>query len=198
MTAHAVSVARVDLPDAAVAAGACALALAGLARFGVTGDGLVVAATLAVLVVLSAIDLRERRLPNRIVLPSAAAALAAHVAVSPDRWLEWLLSAVLASGVLLVAALINPKGLGMGDVKLALLLGAVLGAAVLPALLLGFALVLPVAAVLLFRHGAAARKATLPLGPFLAAGAAVVLLLGGPRETPALPVAEPTVADVAR
>jgi leader peptidase (prepilin peptidase) / N-methyltransferase len=182
MSDHALSVPRVTVPVLPVAVATAACAGLALARFGATGEGVVVSAFLAVLVVLSAIDLRERRLPNRIVLPGAAVALLAQTVVMPDRWLEWVASAVLAATALLVAALINPRGLGMGDVKLALLLGAVLGAAVLPALLLGFLLTVPVAAVLFLRHGAAARKATLPLGPFLAAGAAAILLLGGPRD----------------
>ena len=67
----------------------------------------------------------------------------------------------------------------MGDVKLALLLGAALGYAVLPPLTLGFLLMLPVALYMLVREGAAGRKRYLPLGPFLAAGAIVVLLSGG-------------------
>ena len=64
----------------------------------------------------------------------------------------------------------------MGDVKLGALLGAALGQEVLSALMLGFLAVVPFALVLLVRRGAAARRSTLPLGPFLAFGAAVALL----------------------
>lgn len=71
---------------------------------------------------------------------------------------------------------LNPKAMGMGDVKLGLLLGGALGTAVLDALLIGFLAIVPVALALLARHGSAARRATLPLGPFLAFGAIVVLL----------------------
>ena len=182
MTETAISVRHVHVPAAVTAAAAGALALLAFVRFGLTGEGVVVAATFAVLIVLSAIDLRERRLPNRIVLPSAAVALAAQSLVFPDRWLEWVVSSLLAALVLLVPAFINPAGIGMGDVKLALLLGAVLGADVVDAVLLGFIAIVPVAVVLFARHGQAARKATLPLGPFLAAGAVLVLLLSGPRD----------------
>ena len=91
---------------------------------------LVLAFFAAVLVALSVIDVRTRRLPNRIVLPAAALVLAAQIAIAPDRALEWTLGALGAFAFLLAAALLNPAGLGMGDVKLALLLGAALGWAV--------------------------------------------------------------------
>jgi len=71
--------------------------------------------------------------------------------------------------VLFLAALVNPQGLGMGDVKLAFLIGAALGWAAVPALVLGvFAAFLPALALLLAGRG---RKATLPYAPFLALGA---------------------------
>ena len=131
---------------------------------------------LAVLAVLSAIDLRWRLLPNKIVLPATAAVLAWQVAFFPGRAPEWILAALGAGALLLLPALLKPGGMGMGDVKLAALLGAALGAAVLTALTLGFLALVPVALVLLVTRGKAARQATLPLGPFLAFGAAVVLL----------------------
>ncbi|MBA3716889.1 MAG: prepilin peptidase [Actinobacteria bacterium] len=131
----------------------------------------------AVLVVLSAIDLRTRRLPNRIVLPAAALVLAAQIAIAPDRALEWTLGAAGAFAFLLAAALVNPAGLGMGDVKLALLLGAALGWAVAPALFIGLAAASVAGVVLIVRGGWAARKTALPLGPFLAFGGIAALFL---------------------
>jgi leader peptidase (prepilin peptidase)/N-methyltransferase len=128
-------------------------------------------------VALSFIDVRTRRLPNRIVLPAAAAVLAAHVAIAPDRALEWVVAALGAFGLLLVAALAYPGGLGMGDVKLALLLGAALGWAVGAALVIGFAAAGLVGVLMIARSGWSARRAALPLGPFLALGALAALLL---------------------
>ena len=136
---------------------------------------LVIGFFVAVLVVLSVIDLRTRRLPNWIVLPAGAIVLAAQIAITPDRALEWILGAFGASALLLVGALLKPGGLGMGDVKLALLLGAALGAAVVAALFVGFAAAALVGVLLILRHGWAARKTTLPLGPFLALGGVVAL-----------------------
>ena len=80
------------------------------------------------LVVLSAIDLDYRIVPNRIVLPAAAVVLVAHTLIDPS--VEWILAALGASVFLLIAALVYPEGIGMGDVKLALLLGAMLGRSV--------------------------------------------------------------------
>lgn len=137
---------------------------------------LVLAFFAAALVVLAVIDVRTRRLPNRIVLPAAAVVLAAQIAIAPDRALEWTLGALGAFAFLLAAALLNPAGLGMGDVKLALLLGAALGWAVAPALLIGLMAAALAGVVMVVRNGwAAGRKATLPLGPFLALGGLATL-----------------------
>ena len=89
------------------------------------------------LVALSAIDLTHRIVPNRIVLPAAAITLVAHTLIDPSP--EWLIASVGASAFFLVAALAYPAGLGMGDVKLALLLGAMLGSTVMLAIMLGLA-----------------------------------------------------------
>lgn len=140
-------------------------------------EDLVFAFFAAVLVVLAVIDLRTRRLPNRIVLPAAALVLAAQIAIAPDRALEWTLAAAGAFTFLLVAALVNPAGLGMGDVKLALLLGAALGWAVAPALFIGLAAAALAGVVLIVRGGWAARKTAIPLGPFLALGGIVALFI---------------------
>jgi leader peptidase (prepilin peptidase)/N-methyltransferase len=130
----------------------------------------------AVLVVLTAIDLDHRIVPNRIVLPAAAIVLAAHIAIDPSP--EWALAALGASGFLFVAALAYPAGMGMGDVKLALLLGAMLGRSVALALMLGFVAALVPSFVLFARHGMTARKMALPLVPFLALGSVAALFAG--------------------
>ena len=105
---------------------ATGLLLAGCAvRFGVTWDTLIAAFICAVLVAISATDLEHRIVPNRIVVPAAAVVLAAQTALHPSP--EWAIGALGASGFLLLAALAYPAGMGMGDVKLALLMGAALG-----------------------------------------------------------------------
>lgn len=158
---------------AAIAAGLAAVALI---RLGVTPHGVLAAAVLAVLVVLASIDLQARVLPNRTVLPATAAVLAWQLAFFPRSASEWLLAAVGAGFFLLLPALIRPGAMGMGDVKLAVLLGAALGRDVLSALTVGFVALLPVALWLL-AHKGGIRNATVPLGPFVAFGAAVVLLV---------------------
>jgi leader peptidase (prepilin peptidase) / N-methyltransferase len=147
-------------------------------RFGLTGRAFVAAFFVAVLVVLSVIDLERRILPNVIVLPAAAFVLGAQIALFPDRALEWILASFGAAAFLFLAVLAYPQGMGMGDVKLALLLGAALGASVSIALLVGMLAALVPAGVLAARHGLAARKMAIPLGPFLALGA-LVALFGG-------------------
>jgi len=146
--------------------------------FGLSGKAFLAAFFCAVLVVLSAIDLRHRIVPNRLVLPAAALVLVAHTAIQPSP--EWALGALGASGFLFVAALAYPAGMGMGDVKLALLLGAMLGRLVGVGLMLGMVAALVPSVVLLARHGSAARKMGIPFAPFLALGAIVALFAGQP------------------
>ena len=159
----------VELATAALAAG-CAYA------FGLTLHALVAAFFCAALVAVSATDLEHRIIPNRIVLPAAAIVLAAQTALEPSP--EWAIAALGASGFLLVAALVYPAGMGMGDVKLALLMGAMLGRTVPVALMIGMVAALAPSLVLFARHGARARKMGIPLGPFLALGSVVALFFG--------------------
>jgi len=159
------------------------LATAGLVagcfvKFGFSGEAFLASFFCVVLVVLSAIDLEHRIVPNRIVLPSALVVLVAQTALNPSP--EWLLGALGASGFLLVAALAYPAGMGMGDVKLALLLGAMLGKLVAVGLMVGMVAALVPSVVLLARHGTAARKMGIPFAPFLALGALIALFAGQP------------------
>jgi leader peptidase (prepilin peptidase)/N-methyltransferase len=133
-----------------------------------------------VLVVLSVIDMESRRLPNRIVLPAAALVLAARVVTSPQHSAAWIGATLGAAGFFLVFALAFPGGLGMGDVKLAFLLGAMLGGAVVPAAVLGTLAGAAAAVVLLVRDGRRALGRTMPFGPFLAFGAIATALLLAP------------------
>jgi leader peptidase (prepilin peptidase) / N-methyltransferase len=155
------------------------LALLCLVRYGADAHGFISGFTAAVLVVLAATDLQERLIPNRIVLPATAIVLVAQLAFYSDRAAEWIISALGAALFLFVPAVIKRGAIGMGDVKLALLLGAATGYAVLGALTIGFLSLVPVALYMLLREGSAARKKYLPLGPFLAFGTLVVLLSGG-------------------
>jgi leader peptidase (prepilin peptidase)/N-methyltransferase len=144
--------------------------------FGVSFDALLAAGFCALLVAVSATDLEHRIIPNRLVVPGAAAVLAAQTLLHPSP--EWALGALGGAGFLFVAALAYPKGMGMGDVKLALLMGAMLGRNVGVALMLGMLFALVPSIVLLARHGAAARKMGFPFGPFLALGSVVALFWG--------------------
>src|SRR6266536_3126844 len=159
------------------------LATAGLVAgcfvaFGLTGKAVVAAFACVVLVAISATDLTHRIVPNRIVIPAAAIVLLAQTALQPSP--EWALGAFGAAAFLFVTALAYPAGMGMGDVKLALLLGALLGRLVAVGLMLGMLAALVPSLVLLARHGSAARKMGIPFAPFLAFGAIVALFAGHP------------------
>jgi len=156
---------------------ATALLIAGcVLAFGLSGRMVVAAAFCAVLVAISAIDLTHRIIPNRIVLPAFLVVLAAQTLLEPSP--EWALAALGASGFLFLAVLIHPAGMGMGDVKLALLMGAMLGRTVPVALMLGMLAALVPAVFLLARHGSKARKMGIPFGPFLALGSVIALFAG--------------------
>jgi leader peptidase (prepilin peptidase) / N-methyltransferase len=145
-------------------------------RFGFHPESLVASFFCLALVTVSATDLEHRIIPNRIVLPAAVVVLVAQTLVHPSP--EWAIAAVAASGFLLAAALVYPAGMGMGDVKLALLLGAMLGRTVPIALFVGmFAALLP-GVYLLAKHGSKGRKMGVPLAPFLGLGAVVALFWG--------------------
>jgi len=159
----------VELLTAVLIAG-CVLA------FGLSAEAAVAAFFCAVLVAVSAIDLEHRIIPNRIVLPATVIVLIANTAreLSP----QWAIGAVGASGFLLAAALVYPAGMGMGDVKLALLMGAALGKTVPVALMAGMLAAMIPGIVLFACHGKKARKMGIPFGPFLALGSVVALFWG--------------------
>jgi leader peptidase (prepilin peptidase) / N-methyltransferase len=147
-------------------------------KFGLSWDAGVASFFCVVLVVLSAIDIDRRIVPNRIVLPAAAIVLVAQTVLHPSA--EWVAAGFGASLFLFLAALAYPRGMGMGDVKLALLLGFALGRTVPVAMFAGmFSALLP-SAVLFARHGSAARKMGIPFAPFLALGGLVALFVGKP------------------
>ena len=145
-------------------------------KFGLTWDAAVAAFFCAALVAVSATDIERRIIPNRIVIPAAAVVLAANTVLHPS--VEWVAAGLGASLFLFVAALAYPAGMGMGDVKLALLLGVALGRTVPVAMLSGMLAALVPSVVLFARHGSAARKMAIPFGPFLALGAVLALFAG--------------------
>jgi len=123
-------------------------------------------------------DLERRVIPNVILLVAALLGLAIVVASDPASLPERLAAAAAAGGFLLLAALVYPAGMGMGDVKLAAVMGLFLGRAVAPAMLIALAVGAAFGVFLMLRHGADARKRALPFGPFLALGGVVGLLAG--------------------
>ena len=168
--------ARIPLRYPAVELVTALLVAGSVWKFGLTGSAAVAAFFCLSLVAVSATDLEHRIIPNRIVVPAGVIVLAANTALHPGP--QWAIGAFGASGFLLAAALAYPAGMGMGDVKLAFLMGAALGKTVPVALFVGvFAAMVP-GIVLLARHGRAARKMGVPFGPFLALGSVVALFAG--------------------
>ena len=121
-------------------------------------------------------DLERRIVPNRIIVPALVVALVVQTARDPS--LEWIVASLAAGAFFLIAALVYPAGLGMGDVKMAAFLGAWLGAPVVVALFAGSIFALVPALVILARHGSAARKMGIPFAPSLAAGGVLALFAG--------------------
>jgi leader peptidase (prepilin peptidase)/N-methyltransferase len=133
---------------------------------------------MALLVTVSAIDIEHRIVPNRLLLPAAATAVVLWALVDPGRLPENLIAAAAAGGFLLAAAVAYPAGMGMGDVKLAAVMGLYLGSAVAPALFVGFAAGALVGVAMIVLKGSAARKRAIPFAPFLAFGGIVGQLFG--------------------
>jgi leader peptidase (prepilin peptidase) / N-methyltransferase len=169
---------RIGLMHPAVELATAGLLAGCLFAFGFSLHAAAAAVFCGALVVVTATDLTHRIVPNLVVLPAAAVVLVLMTAAEPSP--QWALAAAGASGFLLAAAIAYPSGMGMGDVKLALLMGAALGRTVPVALLLAMFAALVPAAVLLLRHGASARKMAIPFAPFLALGSVIALFAGGP------------------
>jgi leader peptidase (prepilin peptidase)/N-methyltransferase len=123
-------------------------------------------------------DLDRRIIPNRVLLFGAVLAVAIAGIGDPSSLPERGIAAVAAGGLLFVAALAYPKGMGLGDVKLAAVMGLFLGRNVAPAILVALLVGSLVGLGMIARQGAAARKRAIPFGPFLAIGGVVGLLAG--------------------
>ena len=147
---------------------------------------LVPALLLTALVVPAAIiDLNLRIIPNVINLPGAAAVYIVAVAAQPERWLELLIGGLGCTAFLGLAWMVSPRGMGLGDVKMALMIGLGLGRYAFVAMFAAFVLSTVLSLYLIATNGTRARKMGFPLGPFLAFGAMVGLLFG-PQLSPYL------------
>jgi leader peptidase (prepilin peptidase) / N-methyltransferase len=144
--------------------------------------GIALSVALILLVVPAAlIDFEHRIIPNKITALGAGVALLVGLALDPGGEPDRLIAGAAAGGFLLLAALAYPGGMGMGDVKLAGVMGLFLGAAVAPAILIALFSGVLVGAVIVARKGAReGRKTAVPFGPFLALGAVVAVYAGGP------------------
>jgi leader peptidase (prepilin peptidase) / N-methyltransferase len=159
---------------------ATALVAAGVAAAqGSVADAVLRGVLMVVLVACALTDLERRIIPNRITGPAALLGLALGLALDPAGEPKRLLWAAIAGGFLVVASLVNPAGLGMGDAKLLAVMGLYLGPAVLVALLVALISSLAAGLVIAGRRGVrAARKTALPFGPYLAAGGLLAALVG--------------------
>jgi leader peptidase (prepilin peptidase)/N-methyltransferase len=152
-------------------------ATAALSSYPAFGAGVLAAFMAAVLVVVAATDIERRIIPNRVVLPASVVMLLGHVAISPGSSLRYLAAGLCAAGVFVIPNLFGRSWMGMGDVKLILLLGAGLGpSGVIAAVTIAFLSLFPFALATLVRGGLQARTTALPFGPFLAFGGLVVLI----------------------
>jgi leader peptidase (prepilin peptidase) / N-methyltransferase len=177
VTANAVP--RRHVPELLAIAVAFALAAASFLHFGVGARGFISALFVVVLVLLSVIDIEQGLLPNRIVLPATGVILALQLVFFPDQAVEWIVATLGAGLFFLIAYLTYRAGLGLGDVKFALLLGAGLGKGVVLGIFLGMFAAGIGGLVIIGRQGLDARKQTMPLGPFLALGAVISLFFSG-------------------
>lgn len=161
------------------APGGVALAVVTFVHLGSDADAALWADVQAVLVGLAAIDVETRRVPNAITLPVAALALLLRAVDDRAHLAEVAIAGAATFVVFYLLALVLRGGLGMGDVKLAGMLGCLLGAEVIPALVLGIVAGGVWAAALVVTRRAGLRS-TLAYGPFLCLGAAAAILFWGP------------------
>ena len=147
-----------------------------------TAAGVALSVVLILLLVPAAlIDLEHRIIPNKLTGAGALLALGLGTALDPAGEPARLIAGAAAGGFLLIAALAYPGGMGMGDVKLAGVMGLFLGAAVAPAILIALIAGVLAGAVIVARKGArAGRKTAVPFGPFLALGGILAIFAGQP------------------
>ncbi|HXR31165.1 MAG TPA: prepilin peptidase [Solirubrobacterales bacterium] len=130
------------------------------------------------LVAITVTDLEQRLIPNKILLVAALLGAAIATVTDPGSLAERAIAAATAGGLLFLAALAYPRGMGLGDVKLAAVMGLFLGRDVAPAILVALLAGSLVGIAMIALHGVAARKRAIPFGPFLALGGVVALFAG--------------------
>jgi leader peptidase (prepilin peptidase)/N-methyltransferase len=142
-------------------------------------DALLGVAMVLLLVPVALIDLDTQTIPNVLMAIGAVIAPVIVALTAPDDLVEHLIAAVAGGGFFLIAVLAYPRGMGMGDIKLAAVLGLFLGRAVAPAIFIALVSGTLVGALVMARTGVAAgRKTKVPFGPFLAFGGVVALFAG--------------------
>jgi leader peptidase (prepilin peptidase)/N-methyltransferase len=161
-----------------VAAAMLVAVVASFVHFGLTGHALLGAVFCPTLILLAAIDLQHRLLPNMIILPASLAVGLIVAASAPGDFVPHLLAGLALGGFFFAFAAFLPGSLGMGDAKLGFLLGLALGAKTLGATLIAFAGLLVAALYVLATRGVSGRKDSIPFGPFLALGGIVAFFLG--------------------
>jgi leader peptidase (prepilin peptidase)/N-methyltransferase len=165
----------------AVEAGTAALLIAVVLTQQTTAEIVLGAALILLLVPCALIDLDHKIIPNVLTGPGAIVAIVLGTALDPSGEPERLIAGAAAGGFLLLAALAYPRGMGMGDVKLAGVMGLFLGAAVVSAMVIAFVTAVAVGAVIMGRRGVAeGRKTGIPFGPFLALGGITAVFVGTP------------------
>ena len=161
---------------------AAALLCAGVVLTHDSAAGIALSVVLVLMLVpAAAIDLEHRIIPNRLTATGAVLAVVLGTALDPGGEPGRLIAGAAAGGFLLAAVLLYPRGMGLGDVKLAGMMGLFLGVAVAPALLIALLSGVAVGAVVIARKGVqAGRKTAVPFGPFLALGGIIAVFAGQP------------------
>ncbi len=133
----------------------------------------------ATLVTVTNTDIDLRVVPNKVLIVSFFSGAVAQALARPDDWLNWSTSAAAAFTAMFLVVLAYPRGMGMGDAKLAGVMGLYLGRAVAPALLLAFFIGTVAGVIVMARKGVTAgRKTAVPFVPFLAVGGVFGLFCG--------------------
>jgi len=146
-------------------------------RFDVSWPLLVAWAFIAAMIAIAFIDYDRMIIPNRIVLPGTVIGLAASIAIDPSRWWVYLVTSAGAAAFMFALVMLWPGGMGPGDVKMALFMGAVLGVSVIVGLFAAF-LFGSIAGVFMMVALKRSRKSKIPFGPYLAMGSVLALFLG--------------------
>lgn len=146
-------------------------------RFGLDWPLLVAWAFIAAMIAVAFIDYDHMIIPNRIVIPGALVGLMASVAIHPQRWWVYVAGSLGAGAFMFLLAMLWPGGMGPGDIKMALFMGAVLGAYVVVALFAAFFFG-SLAGVFMLAVQKRSRKEKIPFGPYLALGAVLATLVG--------------------